>query len=101
MATRLPGEPTWVSANLGVNKPEKTLYTGGLLACIAIIVRGRDVAAGNRDKILAHISYNLCQDEDIPGLDEQLNNLFTLDTQTDIQNRQVFVIQASPYSQTR
>ncbi|RYP63378.1 hypothetical protein DL771_009314 [Monosporascus sp. 5C6A] len=73
----------------------ETLYAECLLIYITVVVGSRDdVAAGNWDKILAHISPNLCQTKTSPGLDEQLNNLFTLKTQTDIPNRQMFVIEA-------
>ncbi|RYP83207.1 hypothetical protein DL769_001403 [Monosporascus sp. CRB-8-3] len=98
LATRDDPPTRRTNVDIGETRREQageTLYTEGLKTCIAVVVRSRDdVAAGNWDKILAHISSNLCQDEDIPGLDEQLNNLFTLDAQTDIPNRQVFVIQA-------
>lgn len=71
----------------------ETLFTSGLSTCIAIVVRSRDERPGGEwDKIPAHVSSTIYSDGDTPNLDTQLQNLFDLDDQTDIPNRQVFVL---------
>lgn len=57
------------------------------------MVRSREAVSGNGwDKILAHVSSTMCSDGGTPDLDSQLNILFDLDDQTDIPDRQVFVL---------
>ncbi|KAI1862855.1 uncharacterized protein JN550_010002 [Neoarthrinium moseri] len=77
-------------------KVDETLYTEGLKTCIAVVVIGeKNVDKASWDKIMAHISSNLCQDGDIPDLDTQLNDLFELDTDTKyIVNRKAYVLTA-------
>lgn len=73
----------------------ETLFTNGLASCIAVVIRSRDeVAGGEWDKILAHVSSTVCSDGDTPDLDTQLQNLFDLGDQTSIPNRQIFVLTA-------
>ncbi|KAK9420188.1 hypothetical protein SUNI508_06716 [Seiridium unicorne] len=90
-----------ISPNVGIGevmreKVGETLYTNGLLTCIAVVVIGeKNIDKASWDKIMAHIASNLCQDGEIPGLDDQLNDLFEMDTDTKyLVNRKAFVITA-------
>jgi hypothetical protein len=66
-----PADRTYV--DIGETKREfngHSLYTEGLLTCIALVARGNIAQPATQfyDKALAHVASNLCHDGDIPGI---------------------------------
>lgn len=56
-----------------------TLFTNGLATCIGIVVRNAVPGPSKTfDKILAHISPTLCQTQENPSIDQQLQNIWAL-----------------------
>lgn len=94
----LPADKTYV--DLGEAKREQegwALWTQGLETCIAVVVRDRAPRAAREwDKILAHVVSKLCTDEEGPGIDDQINNIFALHDQAPFQIPEVFVFIPPP-----
>ncbi|KAI1349765.1 hypothetical protein F5Y01DRAFT_288045 [Xylaria sp. FL0043] len=56
-----------------------SLKTDGLSTCIGIVIRNATPGANKQfDKILAHISPTLCQTQENPSIDQQLENIWKL-----------------------
>ncbi|KAI0204433.1 hypothetical protein F4808DRAFT_456882 [Astrocystis sublimbata] len=70
-----------------------TLYTEGLLTCVAVIIRNMGPGAnGQFDKVMGHVSSNLCQSGDSPPLDDQLDNIWALYDSQPFPNPEALVI---------
>ncbi|KAI1188622.1 hypothetical protein F5B17DRAFT_429307 [Nemania serpens] len=55
------------------------LLTDGLSTCIGIVIRNASPGgSGQFDKILEHVSPTLCQTEEHPSIDQQLQNIWQL-----------------------
>ncbi|KAI1165596.1 hypothetical protein F5B18DRAFT_669306 [Nemania serpens] len=56
-----------------------TLFTDGLATCIGLVIRNAyPLGTGQFDKILEHVSPTLCQTDENPSIDQQLQNLWQL-----------------------
>lgn len=81
--------------------PEETLFTSGLETCVAVAVRSKKQQtsrSGGWDKILAHLSSSPGE-PDMADFDTQLRMLFDLDEDTDMPEKEVFVLVAPPRRQ--
>ncbi|KAI0544544.1 hypothetical protein F4679DRAFT_591314 [Xylaria curta] len=94
----LPEDKTYVPINEARREHAGwALWTDGLETCIAVVARDRAPrAAGEWDKILAHVSSHLCTDQDGIGIDDQINNIFALYDSAPFQIPEVYVFIPAP-----